>query len=339
MKNFKFLVISLLALIVVLNSCGNSAKKNAKPAGQKPVVRISQVFERNVSQEENFTATVEPEVQNSIAPSVPGRIRRIMVEVGNRVGAGQRIVQMDGVNLSNYQTQIANLRTNYKRVSELFAAGGASQQDVDNIKAQLDQAEATMQNLSENTYLTSPISGVVTAKNYNNGDMYSGQMPVLTVMQINPVKLIINVSEMYFTKVKVGMPVNISFDVYPNERFSGKISLIYPTIDERSRTFPVEIRLQNNNSRVRPGMFGRVNLNFGTTNHVVVPDRAIVKQVGSGARFVYVYKDGKVNYNEVKLGQRFESEYELLSGVASGSFVVVAGQSRLVDGASVEVAK
>lgn len=339
MKNFKFLVISLLTLLVVLNSCSNSAKKNAKPAEQKPVVRISQVFERNVSQEQNFTATVEPEVQNSIAPSVPGRIRRIMVEVGNRVGAGQRIVQMDGVSLSNYQTQIANLRTNYKRVSELFAAGGASQQDVDNIKAQLDQAEATMQNLSENTYLTSPISGVVTAKNYNNGDMYSGQMPVLTVMRINPVKLLINVSEMYFTKVKVGMPVNISFDVYPNERFSGKISLIYPTIDERSRTFPVEIKLQNNNSRVRPGMFGRVNLNFGTTNHVVVPDRAIVKQVGSGARFVYVYKDGKVNYNEVKLGQRFENEYELLSGVASGSFVVTAGQSRLIDGASVEVAK
>lgn len=339
MKNLKFLAISLFATSLALSSCGNSAKKNEKPVEEKPVVKIAQVFERSVPQEQDFTATVEPEVQNSIAPSVPGRIRRIMVEVGSRVGAGQRLVQMDAVNLSNYQTQINNLRTNYKRISELYAVGGASQQDVDNIKAQLDQAEATMQSMSENTYLTSPISGVVTAKNYNNGDMYSGQMPVLTVMQINPVKLMINVSEMYYTKVKMGMGVDVSFDVFPNERFTGKVNLIYPTIDERTRTFPVEIRLQNNNSRVRPGMFGRVNLNFGATNHVVVPDRAVVKQVGSGSRFVYVYKDGKVSYNEVKLGQRFENEYELISGVPSGSFVVVAGQSKLVDGVSVEVVK
>ena len=209
--------------------------------------------------------------------------------------------------------------------------------DEDNLKVQLDQLEASQKTLNENTYLTSPISGVITAKNYNDGDMYSGQLPVLTVMQINPVKIKVNISESYFTNVKVGMPVSVSLDVYPGERFNGKVSLIYPTIDERTRTFPVEIKLQNNNNRVRPGMFARAEMNFGSINHVVVPDRAVVKQVGSGSRFVYVYKDGKVSYNEVKLGQRFENEYELVSGVPSGAFVVVSGQSKLSDGAAVKV--
>lgn len=337
MKNFKFLTVSLLALIFAFVSCGKKEKK--AQTEEKPAVKLAQVFERSVSQMQELTATVEPEVKNNISPMAPGRIRRIMVQVGAHVSSGQRVAQMDGVNLSNSQTQIENLRRNYNRLKELQAVGGASQMDVDNMKVQLDQLENSQKTLNENTYLTSPISGVITAKNYNDGDMYSGQLPVLTVMQINPVKILVNISESYFTNIKVGMPVEISLDVYPGERFNGKVSLIYPTIDERTRTFPVEIKLPNNNNRVRPGMFARVQMNFGTINHVVVPDRAVVKQVGSGSRFVYVYKDGKVSYNEVKLGQRFENEYELISGVSSGAFVVVAGQSKLTDGAEVKVVK
>lgn len=337
MKNFKFLVISLLAIISLGFASCNKQKK--EQTVEKPAVKLAQVFERNVSQMQELTATVEPEVKNNISPMAPGRIRRIMVEVGAHVSRGQRVAQMDGVNLSNSQTQIENLRRNYNRMKELQVVGGASQMDVDNLKVQLDQLEASQKTLNENTYLTSPISGVITAKNYNDGDMYSGQLPVLTVMQINPVKIKVNISESYFTNVKVGMPVSVSLDVYPGERFNGKVSLIYPTIDERTRTFPVEIKLQNNNNRVRPGMFARAEMNFGSINHVVVPDRAVVKQVGSGSRFVYVYKDGKVSYNEVKLGQRFENEYELVSGVPSGAFVVVSGQSKLSDGAAVTVIK
>lgn len=302
-------------------------------------MKIAQVFERNIPQSQTFTATVQPEVKNSIAPLQPGRIRRIMVQVGSYVGKGQKIVQMDGVNLTNSQTQIDNLRRNYNRMKELQEVGGASQMDVDNLKVQLDQLESSLKTLSENTYLVSPISGVVTAKNYDDGDLYTGQMPVLTIMQINPVKVVINVSESFYSKVKVGMSAEISADVFPNERFSGKVSLIYPTIDERTRTFPVEIKLQNTNNRVRPGMFARVTMNFGSMNRVVVPDLAVVKQVGSGARFVYVYKDGKVTYSQVELGQRFDTEYEIISGVANGAQVVVAGQSKLIDGAEVTVVK
>ena len=339
MKNFKFITICLIAIAFCSLSCSKSDKTKTQQANTKIPVKIAQVFQRDVPQVQEYTATVEPEIKNNIAPSTPGRIRRIMVDVGSRVGAGQRIVQMDAVNLANYQTQIDNLRRNYNRVSELLSVGGASQQDVDNVKVQLEQAETTFKNLNENTYLTSPISGIVTARNYDNGDMYSGQMPVLTVMQINPVKILINVSESYYAKVKVGMGVDISFDVFSNEKFNGKVSLIYPTIDERTRTFSVEIKLPNNNSKVRPGMFGRVSVNFGSENRIVVPDLSVIKQAGSGARYIYVYKDGKVSYKQIELGQRIGNEYEIISGLNIGDQVVVAGQSKLVDGSAVEVIK
>ena len=339
MKNFKFITISLIAIAFSSMSCSKSDKTKTQQADTKIPVKITQVFQRDVPQVQEYTATVEPEIKNNIAPSTPGRIRRIMVDVGSRVGAGQRIVQMDAVNLANYQTQIDNLRRNYNRVSELLSVGGASQQDVDNVKVQLEQAETTFKNLNENTYLTSPISGIVTARNYDNGDMYSGQMPVLTVMQINPVKILINVSESYYAKVKVGMGVDISFDVFSNEKFNGKVSLIYPTIDERTRTFSVEIKLPNNNSKVRPGMFGRVSVNFGSENRIVVPDLSVIKQAGSGARYIYVYKDGKVSYKQIELGQRIGNEYEIISGLNIGDQVVVAGQSKLDDGSAVEVIK
>ena len=151
--------------------------------------------------------------------------------------------------------------------------------------------------------------------------------------------MLVNISETYYTQVKKGMPVDVKLDVYGNEVFTGKISLIYPTIDPQTRTFPVEIKVANNDERVRPGMFSRITINFGAKNNVVVPDQSIVKQSGSGDRYIYVYKDGKVSYNKVELGRRMGNKYELISGVENGAQVVVTGQSRLNNGMEVEIVK
>lgn len=339
MKKIRLQGIMLIAIAVGLASCGKSEKKEATVTVVTPNVRILQVSEREVDQTFDFTATVQPEVKNSIAPSTPGRIRQILVEVGSRIGKGQKLVQMDVANLSNSETQIENTKRMYKRTQELFNVGGASQQDLDNAKLQVDVAQTNLKNLTENTFLLSPISGIVTARNYDNGDMYSGQMPVLTVMQINPVKLLVNVSESNYSQVKTGMTVNVKFDVFPNETFKGKVNLIYPTIDERSRSFGVEIKLSNNNNKIRPGMYGRVIMQFGVAKHVVVPDQSVIKQSGSGARFVFVHKNGKVEYRRVELGRRFGNEYELISGVTSGEEVVVSGYAGLTDGSVVKIVK
>ena len=329
-----------LLLTVVMSSCtGGKDKAAVKQEDEKPRVKVADVTARPVDQIQDYTATVEAEVKNNIAPSSPVRIDRILVEVGDRVSKGQKLVQMDAANLTQTKLQLDNQKIEFNRIDELYKVGGASKSEWDASKMQLDVKKTAYKNLLENTSLQSPINGVVTARNYDNGDMYSGGEPVLVVEQITPVKLMINVSEGYFAKVKKGSPVAVKVDVYGDEEFEGTINLVYPTIDPNTRTFPVEVRLTNRDQKVRPGMFARVTLNFGTQEHVVVPDLAIVKRAGSGDRYVYVYKDGKVSYNKVELGRRMDTEYELISGVDNNSQVVVAGQSKLADGVEVEVEK
>ncbi len=336
MKRMKLVSMLVCAFAIGLTSCSKTAKTDTKVV-EIANVKIQQAVIKDVEQTYELTATVQPQDKNSIAPSAPGRIRQILVEVGQHVSKGQKIVQMDVANLTNLEVQIDNYKKSYKRVQELFNVGGASQQDLDNVKIQLDMAQTNYKNLTENTYLLSPIDGVVTERNYDAGDMYSAQKPVLVVMNINPVKLVINVSETFYAQVKNGMPVKIGVDVYGNEKFQGKVSLIYPTIDERTRTFQVEVKVSNNNNKIRPGMFARVQMEFGKMKRVVVPDVAIVKQAGSGAKFVFVYNNGKVEYKQVELGRRDNTEFEVLSGLNAGDKVVVAGQSKLVDGTEVKV--
>jgi RND family efflux transporter MFP subunit len=338
MKQVKLIGIIVLALGLGFSSCKKTAKTDSTVT-EIVNIRVQSATEKNVEQSSEITATVEPQDKNSIAPSAPGRIRTILVEVGQHVIKGQKLVQMDVANLSNQESQIENLKRTYKRTQELFNVGGASQQELDNAKLLFDIAQTNLKNMSENTFLLSPISGVITERNYYNGDMYSGQKPVLVVMNINPVKIMINVSESNYSKIKLGMPIDVKFDIFQGAKFQGKVSLIYPTIDDKSRTFPVEIRLNNNNNKIRPGMFSRVTIEFGKVKRIMVPDQSIIKQSGSGARFVYVYNEGKVKYKPVEIGRRFDSDYEIISGVTVGDQIVVAGQSKLVDGASAKVIK
>ena len=329
-----------LLLTVFMGSCtGGKDKAAAEHVDAKPIVKLADVKARPVDQIQDYTATVEAEVKNNIAPSSPVRIDQIFVEVGDRVSKGQKLVQMDAANLKQTKLQLDNQEIEFSRIDELYKVGGASKSEWDASKMQLDVKKTAYKNLLENTSLQSPINGVVTARNYDNGDMYSGGEPIYTVEQIRPVKLFVNVSESYFTDVKKGNEVDIKLDVYGDEVFKGKVSLVYPTIDASTRTFPVEIKIVNTDERVRPGMFARATMNFGTLNHVVAPDQAIVKQSGSGDRYIYVYKNGKVSYQKVELGRRMGNKYEVISGVNSGDQVVVSGQSRLNNGMEVEIEK
>ena len=311
-------------------------KKQEVKVDEKPLVRLETVKTQEVEQIQEFTATVEANVVNNIVPSMSLRINDILVEVGDHVRKGQVLAQMDKTNLLQSQTQLENIQLEYDRAFELYKVGGASKQSLDAQKTQLDVAKTAYENLKENTRLVSPINGIVTARNYDSGDMIGGE-PVVTIEQMSPVKLLVNVSESFYTRVRKGMDVNVKVEVYGDEIFHGKVSLIYPTVDPQTRTFPVEIKLPNKDLKVRPGMFARVTLNFGTQHHVVAPDLSIIKQAGSGDRYIYVYKDGKVSYNKVLLGRRMDDKYEIISGVSDGDQVVVAGQSRLTNGAEVSV--
>lgn len=331
------LVILTVAASITLAGCGSSESKNDKnTVEEKPMVDIEKANARSVPQMAQYTATVEAFKTNNITTSTPNRIKRILVDVGSVVSAGQRVVVLDNVNIEQLKVRLDNTEREYNRAVQLLEIGGGTQQSVDQLKTELDAARRQYTNMVENTVLVSPINGVVTARNYDPGDMTSAQ-PILTIEQLRPVKVLVNVNENDFAKVHKGMKANIKLDVYGDEEFTGTVALIHPTIDPDTRTFTVEINIDNRDERVRPGMFARVSLSFGEANHVVVPDRAVVKMSGSGNKYVYVYKDGKVSYNKVELGQRLDNSYEVLSGVADGDNVVISGQSRLADGAEVEL--
>ena len=331
-----FQSIALFALLA-LTACSGNKQENQDEVDNRPIVKLASVHARSVSQIQEYTGTIEPEVRNHIAPATPVRIDRIYVEVGNRVSKGQKLVQMDAANLKQLELQLKNQEVEFERIDELYKVGGVSKSEWDAAKMSMDIQKTSYSNLLENTALLSPVNGVVSARNYDNGDLYNGTTPVLTVEQITPVKLFANISESYYDKVSKGESVDVTLDVYPGESFKGVISLIYPTIDAVTRTFVIEVRLENRDQRIRPGMFARATVNYGTEERVVVPDQAIVKQSGAGDRYVYVYKDGKVSYNKVLLGRRMDSEYELLSGVADGDQVVIAGHTSLNNGAEVRV--
>ena len=338
MKMNNLLKFTPLLAVALLASCGGKEQSAdaESEAPEKSNVRVEEVQLVAVDQISTFTATIEADQVNNIAPAMGGRIRKIYVDVGSYVRRGQALVAMDAANYSQQQTQVATLRRDYERYNELFAVGGISKQQLDQAKTQLDIAESALNNLGENTTLTSPVSGVVTARNYDAGDVAS-QLPILTIENINPVKVMVNVSESYYSNVVKGMPVEVQADALGSETFQGKVTLIYPTIDPMSHTFTVEVSVPNSDQRLRPGMFARVKMNFGTNDRPLVSDKAVLKQTGSNDRYVFIEKEGKAIYTLVELGARLEDKYEIVSGLSAGDRVITEGNTGLIDGAAVEV--
>ena len=335
----KHLKLFTMAAVAAICSCGSNPETTTvttAPVAEKPSVKIAEVTSQDVAQTERFATIVEADVKNNIIPNAPLRIDNILVEVGDNVVKGQKLVELDASNLEQLRLQVENQRVEFNRVAELFKVGGASKAEFDNAKTALEVNEKALKNRLENTVLVSPINGVISARNYDNGDMYGGQ-PILVVEQITPVKMKVNVSEINYTKVKKGDDVELTFDTFGDEVFTGKVSIVYPTIDAATHTFPVEITLANNNSKVRPGMFGHATINFGNAQRVVVPDVAVIKQAGSGDFYVYTYENGKVSYDKIQLGKRIGDKYEIISGINSGAKVVIAGQNALANGIEVEV--
>jgi len=324
----------LATVIILMSGCGgkgSSTDKTAELQDSVVLVKIQKVVEQPVEQLTELTGNIESYKINYIAPTIPGRIDDIFVEVGNRVSKGQLLVQMDRTNLVQAQLQLENAERELGRVEELFKSGSATQQLFDQLTSQVNVLRETVRNLKENVYLHSPIDGVVAARTFDPKNIFAGAQPILTVMQITPVKVMVNIPEIYFPRVKTGMEVRVKLDVYPEKDFSGRVNIIYPTIDRLSRTFSAEITIANNDMSIRPGMFARVELNFGALDRIVVPDLAIIKQPGTNTRYVFTVEDGQARRREIQLGRLIGSDYEVISGIESGAEVVIAGQSRLLD--------
>ncbi len=335
---FRTLLIGGVCLASVACSSKKSAEVAAEPTVEaKPKVTATVVHIEDVEQQSVFTGNIEGYAVNNISPQQPRRITRLLVDVGDRVAAGQRVAELDDSALAQAKAQYENSKANFERSDELYKFGGESKANWQAQKTAYDVAKSAYENLLENTTLVSPITGVVTARNYDKGDM-TGGLPIFVVQRINPVKIMINVSESLYSYIKKGMEVAVELDALPEQKFTAKVSRITPSIDASTRTFPVELTLMNDKEIVKPGMYARVTMNYGSHKNIVVPDVAVVKQLGSGNRYIYVYnQDGTVSYKRVELGRRMNDKYEILSGIADGDNVVTSGHIALKDGIEVEL--
>ena len=344
-------ILTAAAVVVSLAGCKGGKSKNSD-AFMEGVIAAEEVAEEDipvvqtktekarkatVTLSEVYTSEVEPNKENDITPAVAGvHIDRIMVDVGDKVREGQVLVTLDPTQYNQQLIQLHNLEADYNRLKPVHEAGGISAQQLEQQRTALDIQREVVANLKRNIEVRSPITGVVTARNYDSGDLFAAQ-PILHVMQIDPLKIKVNIPEQHFPNVKVGMPVRVNVDLFPDLTFSGKVSLIHPALDTSTRTFTVEVAVQNHYSTLRPGMFARSTFDMGQKEGVLVPDVAVQKQVGSAERYVYVIRDGKAERRSVKVGRQVEGYVDILSGVEAGEDVAVTALSRLYDGSPVEV--
>ena len=332
----------IAAAALAICACGqNSQKKDGGNAGMQAArvqsVKVQKAEKQEVEQFGSYSSTVQAIAVNNIAPQSAGRIQKINVEIGDMVKAGQVLAEMDRVQLDQAKLRLSNAETELARMKQLYEQGGLAQSDYEAQELNYKVSKSSYENLLENTILRSPINGVVTARNYDRGDLYSMGQPIFTVQQIVPVKLLVGVSEADYSKVKPGDAVRVTLDAIPDRFYSGRIQRIYPTIDPSTHTFNVEVQVPNIKRELRPGMYAKVNVKFGNNRRIVVPDAAVVRLQGSGKRHVFVVEDGVARQKEVELGRHFDSQYEILSGLEEGDMVVVKGGSTLRSEVQVEV--
>ena len=336
---------TVIITLAVLAIAGCTQKKTSQEAqaaaaqaqAKAQTVKVMPAAKQDVKQNGTYSATVQAFAVNNIAPQSGSRIQKINVEVGDFVGKGQILAEMDRVQLDQAKLRLTNAETELARLKQLYEQGGVAQSDYEAAELNCKVSKSTYDNLLENTILRSPISGVVSARNYDRGDMYAMAAPIFTVQQIEPVKLLVGISEADYTKVRKGDVVTLTVDALPGKSFSGTIKRLYPTIDPATHTVNIEVQVPNQNRELRPGMYAKVEVNFGHSTNIVVPDAAVVRLQGSGQRNVFVVENGTAVQREVSLGRHFDGQYEILSGLQEGELVVVKGGSTLRNGSQVEI--
>ena len=333
---------SLIMLIaaVAMTACASNDKNNEQTAEvveAAVLVKSATAELQTINLTETYTSEIKPYKENDVTPAVAGlHISEIKVDVGDHVTKGQVIVVMDQTTLKQQEINLATMQDNYDRMLPVHKAGGISDQQIVQLENQLNLQKEVVANLRKNSTIHSPLTGIVTARNFESGDLFA-QAPILHIMQINQLKVKANISEQFFTTVKVGQKVTIETDLFPGEMFEGKVSRINPALDAATRTFGVEITIPNAKERLRPGMFARATFNMGERESVMIPDQALQKQVGSSERYVYVIKDGVAEYRFVKDGRRVGNLIEITDGLQAGEEVATTSFTHLMTGKKVEI--
>ena len=285
--------------IMALVACGKTDV--TEKADSRIPVRVTPIKTSTVERTLSYSANLEANEQVFFAPTLAGtRIKKIYVEVGDRVSKGQLLVEMDATNFTQQELQFKNIELEYNRAMRLMETGSISQQNYDAAVTQYEIAKTALANLKENTRLVAPFNGVVTGKFMEDGELYSGgafggasKPSILSIEQINPMKAYVSIAENYYTEIKKGMTVALESEVYKGRVFEGKVNIVYPSVDPSSRTFKCELLFDNKDEALKPGMYGTIKINVGKAEAQVIQSISVLKVQGSNDRYLFVIRDGK----------------------------------------------
>jgi len=347
LKSISVILVSSLIFSACSSKKESATSQNTATAAEKAAapVKVMAISKSKISRTIDYTATILPFEEVNMAPSTPGRIDKIYVEEGDRVNRGQDLFLMDRTQLYQLRVQLSSLEKDLARLDTLMATGSVKQQQYDQMKTQYDVMKTNVDFMEENTLLKAPFNGVVTGKYFENGELYSGtpttatgRAAVVTIMQVNPLKVNVKISEQYYPLIKRGMKASVSADVYENEKFNATVFRISPTVNAATRSFSAELELPNRKDMLKPGMFVRVSMDLGEVETFVVPASVVLVQEGTNIRYVFLEKDGMAERVEVTLGKRFDDRLEILSdNIREGDRLVTEGQARLVTGDKINV--
>ena len=349
MKTIKIALIALIAgtsfTACDMQPPGAATETESATEVKARPVRVMDLSKSETAITQNITSTIVAYKETYLSPALSGRIRSVKVEVNDHVKKGQLLVELDRTQLDQTQLQYQQLLTDLDRMDTLLQYGSITEQAYDQLKAQVETTELVLDNLEENTLLRAPYSGVITGKYYNDGELYSptpntpaGKAALVSMIQVDPVKLMVNLSEKNLPLIKKGMKASVNTDVYPNETFQGTVFRIHPTISAATRTFTVEVRVPNRQQKLAPGMFARVSLKMGMREALIVPAIAILQQPGTNERYVMIHDNGTARKVAVKIVSRMDDQLEITSPeLKGGEEIIHVGQANLKDGAAVKV--
>jgi membrane fusion protein (multidrug efflux system) len=353
----RLMAIVLMALTVfVLASC---QKENKAEPERLVNVRIWPAETRRVRPYLETTGTLKAFEEVIVSSEVDGILKAIPVDEGTPVGTGTLLAEINETDyrldrqrseaaLKQAQASLANAKAEYKRKETLYQEELITKQQFDDIstkvtlaEAEIDRAKATLAISREKhvrTKIYSPLVGAVKEKKVSVGDYVRNGTPLFQLIKINPLKLNFTISEKDVAALKIGQEVVFGVDAFVEKSFKGKINLLYPNVEERTRTLQAEAVVPNADRMLKPGYFARVQIyTQPARDAVVVPITALLYD-GPTIR-VFVVNGNKAQERMIKTGNKYGEVVEILEGLQEKEQVVVVGQNNLSDGVKVNVAR
>jgi membrane fusion protein (multidrug efflux system) len=306
-------------------------------------VEVSKIERATVNEEVEALGTLAADESVVIAPEIAGRVIALGFKEGERVEKGQLLVKLDtailDAELKQQQADLGLARDTFERNRSLSQRGVGTQVALDEASAKLASAEARVQ-LSQaklaQSAMMAPFHGVVGLRSVSVGDYVSVGKQLITLTNIDPIKVDFRVPEIFLAQVKLGQSISIKVDAVPGKEFQGRIFAVDPVVDVNGRAIKLRATVPNADLVLKPGLFARVTIVVDRReNAMLIPESAIVPD-GIG-KIVYVVDNGKAKRVAVELGKRLPGKVEIVKGLTPEMVVISSGQMRLRDGSTLAI--